>query len=388
MLINKRSDNSIIKKNNQTLILQTLMKSDILSRAEIAKMLGMSKPVVNEHIDYLLSRGILIEIGQGTSKATGGRKPILLSLNPEFCYIIAIDLSFTKPVIALGNMKGTLMDWFLIEESFGIKDLVPLFKNHIDELLKRNGMDNRKIGAAVISVPGFTHRQTGEIIFNPQHKDIYEMNLKEYLQSTYGFTVIIKNDVNMAAIGEIQFLEAEHKHSLLFLSCGRGLGAACILDGVLYEGENNSAGEIGFQILNEHGERAEEILSIKGLLKDIQQRAESGSEEARLAWKEPCFNDILAAYKKKDPLAIESIKKVGRLLGILIHNSISLLDLKTVVIGGDFIAFQDVLIPQIQEVIEQSSLPFKPEILPTRLAYGGGMNGCLTVGKNYIIENM
>ena len=97
-----------VKKNNLNLILNTIIKHEPLSRADIVRITKISKPTVSNLIDYLLQREIINEIGIGESK--GGRKPILISFNNLRKYIVATDLGREDCTVAISDLKGNILD--------------------------------------------------------------------------------------------------------------------------------------------------------------------------------------------------------------------------------------------------------------------------------------
>ncbi len=383
-------DNSTVRKKNQALILKTIFSSRVISRAELAKRLNMSKPAVNEHIEYLLSLGIIQEVGEGVSNVKGGRKPILISPNEAYGYMIAIDLNFNHPIVSLSNILGDPIDKLMIQKRIDDVGAKEAIQASIEALLQKNRIDTQRIHVIVVASPGTISKNSNSIIFNSQVVDRVKIDIKSYLQQLYDIPVIVKNDVDMAALGEAKFLCDEKNPNLLFVSFGPGMGAAVILDGKLHEGENNSAGEIALMIFSETGERLEMDLSAASLVNALRKRLE-GSEVAcdlRQRADDFTFDDIVEAYTIQDAVVREEVRRISRLIGVIISNSVALLDIGTVVIGGEYIVFEEVLIAEIKSVMEQSPLVFKPRITLTTLAYEGGTIGCFDVGRDYIIQHL
>ena len=384
---NSYVDTFVIRTNNRLRILQTIFDNMVISRADIAKMLNMSKPAVNEHIDHLLESKIILELGEGSATDRGGRRPILLAPNNEYKYIIALDLNNSKPIIALGNISGMPVDRFFIDKHYDFSDLCEIVGDCIDKLIKRNNVEYSQIGVIAISTPGTVNTETGEIA-NNRNGGQQTINLKSYLHDRYNLPIIIENYVNMAAVGEEKFLKKENRNSFLFINCGYNLSSAIVINGKVCNGENYSAGDIGRCILSEDGLSAESKIAVPALIELISQIIAENDITTSLTPSNIKFIDILNAYTKKDEAVISALKKISKTLASVIINAVALLDVNTVVVGGEYADFKDLIIKEVKSYINSSNLVFKPEIIPTALTYAGGIIGCFEEGTNYIIENL
>lgn len=390
-MTNRRNTQTNVKRENQIQILKTVLDEGVISRASLAKLLKMSKPAVNDHVAHLLELNMIKELGEGTSNEKGGRKPILISLNPKYSYIIAVDLNFNTPLISLADFIGEVLDKEFIDKKRDSEDIKETIKLHIDNILARNNLMAGEVGVIVISSPGIIDGKTGEIIRHPQHETICNTNIKAYLCEAFHCSVIIKNDVNMAAIGEAKYLKRNHIHQLFYVSLGLGLGSAIIINGRIYKGENNAAGEISYYMFDESGSRVETDISIQGLIDEVRNRLTAAPKtDSILSGKADrlTFEDIVSAYQESDPAVIGAIRKISRILGVIISNCVTLIDINTVVIGGDYFVFADTVIDEVQKVMKTFPLAFEPVIMPTALDYAGGTIGCFEVGLDFLIENL
>lgn len=377
LMLKKKNDIKDMKRRNQTLILKTIYQQEVVSRAELAKLLGISKPAVNEHVDYLLQKMIIKEVGEGTSQKRGGRKPILIAPNRRYKYIVAVDLSFTKPLAALGNMMVPDLDKVSIDNSQNAGTLNMEVKSAIDQLLRKHQISHEDIGVIVVCSPGVVNEKNEIIMRNKQHEIFSNTDLFSFLSEEYGRPVLIKNDVNMAALAEKGTLIERGTEDFILFICGNGFGAGIILNGKLFEGRNNAAGEVGFFF---DGDRSlEESITMIPLLQRVQK--ETKMEHLK-------FADVLEAYERNDPIVIKILKEIGHKLGICANNCAVLLDLDMVLLGGEYLIFQEILIPEMKAVIGQSGHMQKPEVLPASLGYDSGIIGCMTIARDYLIDHL
>jgi DNA-binding transcriptional ArsR family regulator len=108
--MNTAGNQEMIRITNQTLILDLIREKGLISRADIAKLLNLSPPSTSGNISRLLEMNMIREVGEGIS--CGGRKPILIELNKEYGYIVAVDMSCGDIRISLGNICAEVIDGF------------------------------------------------------------------------------------------------------------------------------------------------------------------------------------------------------------------------------------------------------------------------------------
>lgn len=381
-----KNDIQEMRKQNQKLILEMIYKNGVMSRTEMSKALGLSKPTVNEHVDVLLKTGIIQEVGEGISNAKGGRKPILIAPNETYKYIIAIDLSLSQPLAALGNMLVPAIEKVLIESQEKAGDLNQSIKKAIDWLMHKCGVTNEQIGVIVVSTPGIVNDQNQIILRNKQHELTYNTDLFAFLSEEYNKVVLIKNDVNMSVLAEKEILGRKEKRNFVLLACGNGFGAGIILNGTLIEGYNKAAGEVGFMI--EQGKPLEDTITIQPLIETVRQEIQDYPDSKLHGIKKISFAHILEAYKHKDPAVLSVLTKIGYKLGVCANNIAALLDLELILLGGDYLEFRDVLIPEIRKVVDHIGHLMKPQIEPSSLGHNSGIIGCMNVAREYLVKTV
>jgi len=375
-----------MRKQNQKLILDMIYQNGVISRAEMAKALGLSKPTVNEHVDLLLRTGIIQEVGEGISNAKGGRKPILIAPNETYKYIVAIDLSLTQPLAALGNMLVPAIEKVLIESQENPRDLNQSIKKAIDWLMQKCGVSNDQIGVIVVSTPGIVNDRNQIILRNKQHELTYNTDLFAFLSEEYNKVVLIKNDVNMSVLAEKEILERKEKRNFVLLACGNGFGAGIIINGSLIEGYNKAAGEVGFMI--DQGRPLEDTITIQPLIDKVRQSIKEYPESRLHGVKKISFPHILEAYQEHDPAVLSVLREIGYKLGVCANNIAALLDLEVILLGGDYLEFSEVLIPEIRKVVDGIGHLMKPQIEPSSLGHNSGIIGCMNVAREYLVKTV
>jgi predicted NBD/HSP70 family sugar kinase len=374
-----------MRNNNQRAILDRIFMHGSTTRASLAKELNLSKPAIADHLNILFDIGIVTEGGEGISSKTGGRKPIMIHFNYSFRYIIAIDLNYQEPIFALSNLKGMLIDELTIKVSPKAKAAarIELIKNAIGLLLNAHSLTPDLLCCIAISSPGVFGASNNLTFANRQFNNWFDEDIFKKLSDEYGAAVLIKNDVNTAAVGELFFGAGVGCSNLLYFSCGLGLGSGIILNGRLLEGLNFAAGEIFNSIDPDklgNGTNLEDTISIDALQKRIPADIASGAHSCLSDIKDLKFSDIVEAYEKKDSYVLGVLREVGIEMACMISNITNLLTIETVVIGGEYIVFGDYLLPIITDIVS-SHCHFKPKVLVTELKRHSGIFGLLYLAR-------
>ena len=119
-----------------------------------------------------------------------------------------------------------------------------LIKNAILVLLNSKDVSSDDLACIAISSPGVFPARKELSFANPHFKEWFDLDLPQVLAEEFEVNTLLKNDVNMAAYGELCYGAGRNSQNILYISCGTGIGAGLILDSKLFEGRFNSAGEI------------------------------------------------------------------------------------------------------------------------------------------------
>lgn len=389
--LDKTVDQSHVRSINQRVILNRIADSDAVSRAELARALHISKSAMTENIAALLDIGIVEESGRGASMSSGGRRPIMLKFNKDFRFIIAIDLNFEDAVFVLMNIGGDIRNRFTInisqDTSFDAR--LDLIKNAINMLISAQGMEREKLAVIALSAPGVYNKQTGEYRANVQFANWRMADLSDILGREYTTEVIIVNDVNAAALGELRQGAGQQKQHALYVSCGLGLGAGLILNGNLYTGADGSAGEVANFLLEEGGKVGylESHINVDALKNAIERRAPKATLDAMEKRKGRIrFRSIVKAAQN-DAIVQECIEAIANLLGVAISNIVSLLNVDIVIIGGAYLAFQDILLPVVGRIIEKYAFSPVPAVA-SALGQDAGITGLFLLAREEVLAQI
>jgi len=383
----KRPDSAYRRTNNRLAVLDALSRMKTTSRSELARELRLSKPSIADHLEPLITAGVAVELDE---KRVAGRKPRLIRFNHRYRYVVAIDLHYDDPLFALGDLGGKTIDEFSIKinRETPFEARIQSILHGINMLLNANNVPPDSLGSVAISAPGVYTNGKQFAFANKQHT---QWNMEELFQiikqNCNDVDVFFSNDANAAAVGEHSGCAAEIDN-LVYVRCGQGAGAGIVLDGKLFPGIGNAAGEIFNQVdpqKLENNSNLEKAVSIQWLIERI--RADTERYDASFYAKVPppqlAFKHVAEAYRHQDPLTLDVLQTIGTELGCVIANIANLLTIQQVVMGGEYDIFAGTLLPAISAVTDAYCM-HKPQIIASRYGRRAGVEGLLIMARHTI----
>jgi len=304
----------------------------------------------------------------------------MLYFNHKYRYIGAFDFSLKEPVCAIGDLSHRILrlEKIQVDKNASPEEkrqaIVDTFKSMLDGLF----LQAKDLGIIVISHPGIIGKGNDVRYVDARHNPWTGIGLTGYLGHEYEVPVVLENNVKLSALGEMY--ENKGLHDLIYVSCGIGLGSGLIIDGKIYDGINCAAGEIGAFLCSD-GRRLEDIVAMDGLFRRISQLyKKAGRNEEVLT-----FKKVVELSRAGDKEVNRGIREIGYELGRAIYNASILMDIPTVIFGGDYLHLGEMLFDAIEETVAQSFLPFRPKVLKCGLREAAGIFGGFVIGRERII---
>lgn len=382
---------STVRSVNQRIILDKIFEKQITSRTELSNTLLISKPAIADNLNDLLASGIVQEHGEGEVTKSGGRKPRLIRFNKNHRSVIAIDLNYKDPIFVLGNLNGDIFNEFSVKisENANAQVRIELIKNAIHILLNSKDAGTESLACIAISSPGVLPDKKELSFANPQFKKWFDLDLPKLISEEFNVNVLLKNDVNMAAFGELRYGSGQNSGNILYISCGIGVGAGLILDSKLYEGRFNSAGEI-FNYIDpvklSSGLNLEKSIFLESLIKKFRESIKKKSSSP-YADEISDFDGIVKAYQESNPYLLKHLDDIGTELGCAISNIVNLLSIDTVIIGGEYIVFYQTFYEKIRKIVKEYC-HFTPEIRPSTLGRYAGIMGLFAISREHYFDSL
>lgn len=316
--------------------------------------------------------------------------------------ILGVDIGGTKCAITFGRSAGPTEIEVVDKESFatvGCNETIVKIKEAIREVMSRNSLSNSDIYSIGISCGGPLDSATGVVMSPPNLPGWDNIPIVKILSEEFGVKAAIHNDANACALAEWTFGAGKGTRNMAFLTFGTGLGAGLILDGRLYTGTNDNAGELGHIRLADFGPVGYgKAGSFEGFCSGsgIRQLAQSAvKERLQMGVSVPWCPDgdlesitarkVADAMYAGDALAREIYCTSARYLGIGLSMLIDIINPDMIVIGSIYARNEEFFKPLVQQVLDREALPLANRVcrvVPAALGESIGDYAALSVGAN------
>jgi len=374
---------------NEKTVFKEIRLDDPISRADIARTTGLSKPTVSRAVDSLLRQNLVFEGDILDGHREVGRKPRGLRFNPKAAVFESIDIGGTKIIFALGDLSGELTEQHSVKNPRNWDLAVRTISDYIEQNLLESSTPPNRIKGVAIAVQGVVDIERGIVTSAPNMLGPDEYPLKERLEESLSIPVLIENDGNLAAIGE--FWKNKEKHQdLVYISVGTVIAGAIMINGRLYRGKNGYAGEIGWLIpdkrllFTNHGRFGclESVATGPALARKAKEMIQqtSSEQDSLLLNGDVSAKKIFYAYKRGSPLAKKIVDDWVEDLGIAISQVSSILDPELIILAGGLTGSADLFLNELRRTVERGT-QVSPKIeiseLQEKAALYGGLKLCI-----------
>lgn len=342
------ANRDLMRRMNEASVLSIIHDFGPISRTDIARLSGLSLATISGITGSLIDQGIVIE--QSAGESTGGRRPILLAIDRSAGVAIGVKLTKEHIVVALTDLGAELIE--LRSTPLG-DDLSPeavtgILGGVVDDL--RAAHPNRQVIGLGLGMAGIIDRDGGICRFSP-FLPWRDVPLRELIEVRVRLPVIVENDVNALTLAERWFGEGATSHNFLVVTIGRGVGMGMMLNGELYRGGRDGAGEFGHMTIIEHGERCncgkegcvESYISESSLERSI--RTVTGADIT--------LDEAIEKAQEGDEQITAVFSKAGHIFGLALAGVISLLNPTLIIVSGEGTRFIDLLLPSLHQTLAE-----------------------------------
>jgi len=326
---------------NRRLVLQSIFAREPVSRADIARDTGLGKPYVSELVAELVSEGPVFELGVGPSDV--GRPPTMLGIDVTWQSTVAIDISSDRFRGFLTDVRGRpLPDTERSVERQPGRESVESVRDLCAQVLE--GTSRKTLGIGVGS-PGVVDNQG--TVLRAANLGWEGVALADELTQEFGVPVHVGNDADVAAMAEYGQRGLSPGGNMVFVLIREGLGAGIVLGGRLHQGDGFAAGELGHVTVDPSGVECrcgrvgclETVASVAGLRRAYEQMNPP----------EDGLSDFSLAGLSESVGGVSVLRRGGTFLGQALGNLISVLDVRTIVLGGEAVEAGSVFIDSVRQ---------------------------------------
>jgi predicted NBD/HSP70 family sugar kinase len=369
----------LLKNLNERTVLETIRDGAPISRAEISRRAGISKPTVSLALKALLEARLVRESPHEPDGPTYGA--VYFEPVSDAALVVGLDLGARFLRSAVCDLGGTIRARQDIElrppAADAALDAAPSL---LSSLLATTGLDADLIDAVVVGVPGVVDVRSGTV----QVTHLPDLEGRAFgweLSERLSLPVTLENDVNLAALGEQWLGVARGVDDFVFLSVGTGLGAGMVLHGELHRGYHGAAGEVDYALIG----LAQEVDPSAGAVSSLASTlAVSGTTSLEAPFD---VRGIFAAARGGDPVAQAVVDEDARRIALHIGAVAAVADVELAVLGGGLGANGDLLLTPVRLLLPEW-LPYPPRVEVSSLGEAAVLTGALAVGRRAALDNV
>ncbi len=366
---------SLLRAMNERTVLEFIRSLGPVSRAQIARHSGLSKPTVSQALAALLRARLVQEAG----RSSGGKGPTaqLYELNPRAGWVVGIDVGRSWVRAAIADLTGEIVA--RRDERARVRSARTLI-SQIGEvahgLAAEAGIKWRQVTQATVGSPGVFEPSRGQVMLAHNLPGWGRHGLVEAVQRELGTNVGFENDVNLATVGEQWHGLGKGVPNFVYLYVGTGVGMGLVLNGELYRGATGAAGEVGYLPLaavdphdpaNRRRGALEAAAGAAGVV-----------ATARALGMRPPLNPkkIFAAARKGDRVAGKVVAIEAERIALAVAAVVPVVDPELVVLGGGIGRNAEMMLELIERELHALS-PFHPRIEVSALGEDAELHGAV-----------
>ncbi|HEV2271247.1 MAG TPA: ROK family transcriptional regulator [Steroidobacteraceae bacterium] len=374
---------SVTRQLSRRSVFEALLHRSPISRADLAKVTGLSKQTTSEVIDAFEQQGLVRPVGRTSGNV--GRTAVLYELSPEGGHVLGIDLG-ARLTVTLADIAGrVLAEADEPTDGRGGAWALEQIARLADRLARDNHTHPSRIRSIVLATPGVVNPRSGAIEMAPNITGLGHLNVVGLLSEKLGSPVAIENDINLALLGEIWHGCAQKVANVAFLALGTGVGLGLYVNGQLVRGENGAAGEIGYLPIGGDPLQAEARLQgcleyqvgAHGIVRRYREAGGSDVDSAR---------QVFERAQTGDPLAAGVIDETARLTGLAAATVVATVDPQLIVLGGSVGARTDFADKVARVLLRLAPRPV--EVRTSTLGKRAGVVGALSVALNKLHDEL
>jgi Transcriptional regulator/sugar kinase len=346
----------LIKNMNTACILNTIRVRESISRADIARVTGLTPATVSNITAELIDLSLVRETERGES--SGGRKPVLLSINKAACFFGGIHIGSTMLETAVSNVEAEILG----EERAPIEGLSPdetvaLGLQLLEKAKRKAGVE--AISGVGICTHGLVRSEEGLLVFAP-NLGWSNVPLGDMVHEACGLPVYVENDVRAMALAESWCGLAFGVKDYIYLYIGPGIGGSIVSDNEIYKGPSGFAGEFGHETIDPEGPVCS--CGNRGCLQALASETAvfnhyaARKKEQKITPNCGNYTELIEAAAAGDSDAEEEILRSVRYIGIEIGNITNALSPTLIVMNGQFARLSKTVMPRLKEEAENHHL--------------------------------
>jgi predicted NBD/HSP70 family sugar kinase len=375
----------LVRRANIEMVFRAIGEHAPASRNDLVRVTGLSKPTVLGLVAALEQEGLIRTARLASEPRGAGRRPVGYEHNPQAAYVIGVDVGGTKTAVAIADLSGGIKaEMELSTSQSGGDTVVRQITDTARAVARQAGITWSAVDAIGIGTPG-VQDSDGAIRMADNVPGLDGVRLVSSVRRILRVPVLLENDVNLAALGELVAGAARGRRSFVLISIGTGLGLGIIVDGQLVRGARGAAGEIAYLPIG--GDPSSTAGRRRGAFELV--AAGSGVtqlvvDELSAAVRKPVqtplnksstARDVYAAAEAGDQLALRVARRHAQIVSRGVLVVAALLDPEVVVLGGG-IGSNPLMLAALRSEVDPIT-PWPVVIEPAELGTRAGLIGAV-----------
>ena len=368
----------LLRALNERAVFDAVREAGPISRAEVARRTGISRPTVSVVLRSLLADGLVRETAHDPGRPHYGA--VFYEADPEVAVVLGVDFGSRVVRTALCDLGGSVRAREEIRSRGSLEERIDALAGTVRSLLQSSKLPADLVENAVVALPAVVSPTDGSVS-SVDLPGLEASDFRTQLEQATRVPVTLENDVNLAAVAEQRRGVASGVSDFAFLLVGAGLGAAVMLDWKLHRGHNGNAGELDAVRTGRADDFDPCAASVSKLASELADR--------KTTLLEPPYDvpDIFAAASAGDAVATAVVEETARRIALHIVPLAATLDVPLVVLGGGVGANPHLLGPVRHHLAEW--LPFPaPRVEVSALGEAAVIEGALGAGLDIARERV
>lgn len=336
------------------LALREILIHGTLSRAEIARSLGLSRASLTRAMRILVAHRLVVEVGTGVRGATGRPSELLQSSSGQWEFL-GVKLTRERLYAAVTDLGGRVLA--LHEEA--VASTVPeALADQISAVHERLRAAHPAICAVGVSLPGDVLVRGGEaVVASSPFLGWTDVPFARMVRERTGSAAFTANDVHALTVKEHWFGAGAGRGSMALVTVGEGLGLGLIVNGQVSTGEHGRLGRIGhLPVLGGgpdcgigHAGCASSFLPSPVIVRN------AGREGST-------YEQVVELARTGDERAVAAFEDAGRALGVVLATAVHIADPAAIVLTGDGLPVYDLARSTVDEALRAALAPYRQPV--------------------------
>jgi predicted NBD/HSP70 family sugar kinase len=351
-----------LRARNRLRVVDALRSRGSVSRADIARLTGLSRTTVSSLVTDLQATGLVVEreVAGAPAGTQGGRPPTLLALHSSAGAIVGIDFGHRHVRVAVGDLSSTVLAEAAadIDIDDAATEGLDTAAELVERLVAEAGVEPNRVLGAGVGLPGPIDRDSGRVNSAQILPAWRDLDPADEIRRRLDLPVHLENDANVGALGESRYGAGAGAEVLVYVRLSDGIGAGLVLDGSLFRGARGIAGELGHVLGDPDGPICR--CGNRGCL----ETAVAGPalvELLRRSHGPLTLPQLIRLAQGGDAGARRVIADAGRVVGRALADVCNVLNPDRIVVGGELGEAGEVLLDPLREAVGRFAIPAAAE---------------------------